>query len=420
MTLPASLEALKEKALQTSCASWAIQKRWKLGKGREMVGPCPKCGGSDRFSINAQKNVFNCRHCGISGEGVIKLVMLTEDVLFVRALEIITGEKPSEDVDDKKLAELREKNARDTEKREREAARYREAARSAGHVVWVSGWRVDFRPGSESVAAAYLRVRGIVLPEEIGRQVMLKEYDRLPWVEEAGRDERGRKQWRTLHTGPALLAAVQQPDGRFGAVHQTWIDLTQPKGKIVLPPDDKGKDRLARKVRGIKQGGAIRLYTPAGARRLVMGEGIETTLTPLAHAREDETAYWAGIDLGNMAGLAMRSETGGQLWDTPDMADVDCWLVPDWVEELVFLADEDGTESHSVEKAWRGLHRAAAWRAGKREVDSTLPPLAVYFVTPRAADSAAGDINDLVLPATSAPHPDPLPDGEREKGQARG
>lgn len=403
MTLPASLDALKEDALRTSCAAWAIQKRWPLGKGSEMAGPCPKCGGTDRFSINARKNLFNCRGCGISGEGVIKLVMLTEDVVFVRALEIITGRRPSDDVDEAKADAIRQQNARDAERRDAEAARYREAARKAGHDIWVSGWRVDFAAGSESVAAAYLRARGIVLGDQIGRQVLLKEYDFLPWREEAGKDERGRRRWRTVHTGPALLACVQMPDARFGAVHQTWLDLGQPKGKVVLPPDDKGKDRVSRKVLGAMKGGAIRLYTPAGARRMVMGEGIETTLTPLAHALEPDTAYWAGVALGNMAGRALRGPTGGQIWDQPDMDDRDSFLPPDWVEELVFLADEDaadenGIESHSVEKAWRGLRRAEAHRAARRETDSTLPPLAIFYVTPHAADATAGDVNDLVLP----------------------
>ena len=36
----------------------------------ELVGPCPACGGTDRFAINAAKGVFNCRSCGANGGGV--------------------------------------------------------------------------------------------------------------------------------------------------------------------------------------------------------------------------------------------------------------------------------------------------------------------------------------------------------------
>ena len=36
----------------------------------EFAGPCPLCGGRDRFSINTKKDVFNCRGCGVGGDAV--------------------------------------------------------------------------------------------------------------------------------------------------------------------------------------------------------------------------------------------------------------------------------------------------------------------------------------------------------------
>jgi hypothetical protein len=39
----------------------------------DRCGPCPLCGGRDRFSINIRKQVFNCRGCGARGT-VIALV----------------------------------------------------------------------------------------------------------------------------------------------------------------------------------------------------------------------------------------------------------------------------------------------------------------------------------------------------------
>lgn len=38
--------------------------------GAELVGPCPKCGGEDRFGIHLQKNVFNCRRCERGGDAI--------------------------------------------------------------------------------------------------------------------------------------------------------------------------------------------------------------------------------------------------------------------------------------------------------------------------------------------------------------
>ena len=59
----------------------------------EFVGPCPKCGGNDRFSINTKKQVFNCRGCGIGGD-VIEFVEHLDGVDFVAACTTLTGQPP--------------------------------------------------------------------------------------------------------------------------------------------------------------------------------------------------------------------------------------------------------------------------------------------------------------------------------------
>src|SRR4051794_7422606 len=58
--------------------------------GREYVGPCPACGGTDRFSVNTLKGVFNCR--GSTGGDVITMVMHACNADFLGACETITGE----------------------------------------------------------------------------------------------------------------------------------------------------------------------------------------------------------------------------------------------------------------------------------------------------------------------------------------
>lgn len=43
----------------------------------EWIGPCPACGGSDRFSIKPKARVWNCR--GFGGGDVIALEMHLSD-----------------------------------------------------------------------------------------------------------------------------------------------------------------------------------------------------------------------------------------------------------------------------------------------------------------------------------------------------
>ena len=389
MSLPPELEALRDEAMRTTCEAWAKRKGWKLAPGVDRAGPCPVCGGTDRFAIHTKKNTFLCRGCGMTGGGVIDLVIKTENVQFVGACEIITGRKASEPLDPERARQIAAQNTADEQRRAGEAARYREQARKDG-----------FRIFSEAKAnrgrdylAQYLALRGIgfghiaaVLPP--GVSVKLWEHPHLPLVESIG------GQWVTVHTGPAMVAAVQQPDGHFGASHATWLDVEKPKGKVVLGNHpDTGKPIATKKVRGAKKGGAIRLYTPEKPRRIVMGEGIETTLTALAHNFEPDTAYWAGVDLGNMAGRAARDADGHIQHGLPDLDDMDCFLPPDWAEELIYLCDSDEAATRTVEKVTRGLMRAQAWRERRLQENPALSVLDCAFVEPIGDGK---DLNDLV------------------------
>ena len=64
----------------------------KLRGGVERVGPCPICGGEDRFAINTKKGVWNCRGCDVGGD-VIKLVEHLDGVDFIGACTTLTGER---------------------------------------------------------------------------------------------------------------------------------------------------------------------------------------------------------------------------------------------------------------------------------------------------------------------------------------
>lgn len=382
--------ALRDRALVTvSCEQWAGQMGWTLRRSgsSELFGPCPVCGGKDRFSINTIKNVWNCRGCDKGGD-VIALVMHTENLAFLDSCERITGERRAKPISAEEQARLDEQRRLAQERRDREAEQYRENARRDARAIWEKAWPVaEVR---QDVVADYFRIRGLA-----GGAI---DFADRGWARDLGLPLRcnllgywhdGKK----LGDAPVMIAPIQFPDGHFAGVHLTYLDLNQPKGKVVLT-DQKGEELPAKKVRGVHKGCAIRLLTPAGATRLVMGEGIETTMTAVAHAREPGTAYWAGVALGNMAGKAARKPAGGWLHDQPDMDDRDCFLPPDWVEELVYLCDGDEPRKHTVEKVQRGLRRARRLRERARLADPSLRPLSIKWVPPGAAGT---DLNDLAM-----------------------
>ena len=58
----------------------------------EWAGPCPRCGGGDRFSVNVQKKLFNCRSSTVGGGSPIDMVMHCTGRSHIEAAEAITGE----------------------------------------------------------------------------------------------------------------------------------------------------------------------------------------------------------------------------------------------------------------------------------------------------------------------------------------
>ena len=60
----------------------------------DRCGPCPQCGGKDRFSINVRKQVFLCRGCDARGD-VIALAQFLDGCDFREAVELLTGVRAS-------------------------------------------------------------------------------------------------------------------------------------------------------------------------------------------------------------------------------------------------------------------------------------------------------------------------------------
>lgn len=302
--------------------------------------PCPNCGGRDRFSLDKQKNVFLCRASG-SGGDPIALVQHVHGVSFADAVEQLTGEKALP-------AASRAPARSDDEKNE-----WREKARRRAWKIWQNGAPIEPERGGHWVRD-YFALRAIPFPS--WRIKALREMSSLAyWHRAKAGDE-----FKVIHSGPAMLAAITGPDGHFIGVHRTWLDLTRPNGKAAIPDPVSGDLLDAKKVEGSQKGGKVVLRDGADCHCLVLGEGIETVLSwGEQHLPEHAAvaALWCGLNIGNIAGKAAeqiphpsllmtdkigrkrRQKVGGH---EPDLSDTDCLQIPaDDFEKLVLLGDSD-------------------------------------------------------------------------------
>ena len=88
-----SFDALATRARSVPIEDEIARRGIRLRGKNERCGPCPKCGGYDRFSINIAKQIFNCRGCETGGD-VIDLVEHLDGVDFVTACSTLTNDPP--------------------------------------------------------------------------------------------------------------------------------------------------------------------------------------------------------------------------------------------------------------------------------------------------------------------------------------
>lgn len=323
--------------------------------GVERIGPCPICGGDDRFGVNVRKAQWQCRRCGGKGDQ-IALVQFVMGLDFAGALEWICG--PRQELSAAEIAERAARDAENQRRKEAEAAKYRAKAIADARRIWEAG-----RPVEGSPVRDYLAARGI-LPDLLPRlPICLRYAPDLPYMAEAkSAGPQGR--YIEAHRGPAMLAAIQGPDNKFCAVHRTWFDLTQPQGKARITHPETGEAMARKKILGAKKGGAIRLVR-GDSPVLVMGEGIETTFVAAIAGVWPAAHFWAGVDLGNMAGARMLGK-GQRYAGIPDLSDLDAFVPPPWVNRLIYVQDGDSDPKTTTAKLQAGLRRAMAHRPGLR------------------------------------------------------
>lgn len=386
MISASSLDDLRDRnPVPTIAGRWVALRRGT--KAGHMVGPCPICSPDPasrtaaRFECEADKWV--CAVCQDGGD-VIRLVERHEGLDFRAAVAWLGGAQEVEPAEEaRRQREQAEKKAR----QEAQAASFRERERRKMYRLWSDGRRLAGSP-----AEGYLVVRGLTAPPTAS----LRFHPSVPYFvprPKAG----GGTQWWPVHEGPAMLAAIVGPDGRFAGVHITWIDLDAPKGKLELIDPETGEVLPAKKVRGSMGGGRIELLRSVGAPCLIIGEGIETVLSVysalVALGRPlDGIAMWSAVSLGNLAGPAARDcrerhptakDRAGRAVRIPGaVPDLEGRAVPipDHVTDLRLLGDGDSDpfatglamERAAARHARPGRRVSIAWPEPGRDFNSML------------------------------------------------
>lgn len=243
----------KRSASDADLLKTAIRFGAKLKRvGKEHVGPCPVCHGTDRFSVSTIKHAWNCRGAE-GGRTAIGMVMHLRGISYLRAIEEITGEPnpnggcgpltPHQEAERLRRADwLREQTrAREAKQKAQEENTTRYAGLLYGESI----------PIKDTIGERYLN--GFDLREPPGGwPECLRLHPSL------SHPEGGRY--------AALLARVDDVDGRLIGI---WREYISPKGtKAAVSTQKMGLGPVA--------GGAVRIG--GVAEKIGCAEGVRTAL----------------------------------------------------------------------------------------------------------------------------------------------
>ena len=354
-------------------------------EGHEWIGPCPICGGKDRFAVNQQKRIFNCRGSGEGSYGAgdsINLVMHVVGCDFIEAVERITGTSRPDRTRDESAEERKKREVRHAalaaeyahREAEERAAIEAKAVRDEASIADVINRAVRIQ-GTH--AEAYMReTRGLTPPSHLTgdlRYVQNLDY----W----GAGDNGSNEPVLLASPPALIAIIRDALGDVIGISQTYLDPLEPtKWKPTGSPRNSPK-----KIRGKKQGGMIRLGRPAET--IAIAEGWENALAwyQLGLGPE-EVMLAAAVDLGNLSGRATGQIAHKTLVDpegrprrmpngAPDQKSPGL-ILPQGIKSVIIIADTD-SESYAT----AGLISVAVRRfhAQELEVEISWPPTGIDY-----------------------------------------
>lgn len=268
-------------------------------------GPCPACGGRDRFSFTDKdgSGSFVCRSHHRQGGDGFELVMHLLGCDLPTALKAVAEALGQDTYRDNRVQFVKRQHQKPTVDRG-----------AALQKLWQGSKPIA--PGDP--VALYLESRGIAL---VDYPAALRMHPALPY-------------WHELHghpcklaSYPAMIAAVQSPDGLAVALHRTYLTPCGEKAAPIHPETSEmlPVKKLMVRADGLLPGAAIRLMHPET--KLAVAEGIETA-------------------------LAVQLIAGVPAWSCVSAYGVETVEIPDQVEEVFVAADNDasGTGQKAAQK----------------------------------------------------------------------
>lgn len=236
--------------------------------GKQHEGPCPVCGGVDRFWVVASLNVGGCRGCEFRGDA-IALEMHLSGGSFVDAVRVLIGQDAGTTKRRQPTAEeIRAREAREAERRQKEAAEAARNAMSAAKII------ARLQPVADTPGEVYLRDTRCIDVSHWAIRRVLGDVETLGWCERTCF-------WQPNHSEPfhefhgqwlrAIVGILTDPftGERTGGITRTYVHEGRKIGK-------------AKSLGGAGRLGIIRLSRDDEMETgLHLGEAIETTLSAM-------------------------------------------------------------------------------------------------------------------------------------------
>ena len=247
-------DAWKIRADQCDLLATAVIYGAKLKRaGREHVGPCVACGGTDRFSINPSKNLWHCRGHG-GGHGAVGMVMHAKGLSFLQACEALTGEPNPSGRASKPITEAEKAERNRQMLKMEDAARARqaqEAAQNQDTLEFCGKIIGESQPLAGTLGEKYLHLFGLPTPPMGWPDCLLFH----PALNYPGKGKM-----------PALVARVDDVSGQMTGI---WREFIRADGR-------KADVEFQKLGLGPVAGGAVRLG--GIGERIGCAEGVRTAL----------------------------------------------------------------------------------------------------------------------------------------------